>query len=423
MYILTRHNHVIDYCSGGYLCMGCYVICQDKNKTFYDCMIVDIGNKPIPDDLLINDYLYIEGNFTLVGPKAVTSVNGNAPNNAGNVTIPNMKGATSSAAGAAGLVPAPASGKQTSFLRGDGTWVVPTDTKYTHPTSGVTAGTYKSVTVNAQGHVTGGSNPTTLAGYGITDGVKKTGDTTTGKITLKSASLDNLPQVFRSDGTMFAGVRFQNTNGYLGSIGMTGAANSVAQRLGSDGNLYPILDSSNYNNYAPTKTGGGASGTWGINISGNAAKDSAGQQINTTYIKGLSASNATLTYTKGNGTTGTVTVNNVATATDADKLDGYHYTDIINNAKASVSSGVMGVPNWRGLIIIDSFNSVAYTVPSNGYIMFAYTSGSYSDLSGCLINNNMVFSAFMAPVKKGDIVKGLNISLTTKQRAVFVPCN
>lgn len=40
---------------------------------------------------------------------------------------------------------------------------------YTHPNSGVTAGTYKSVTVNAQGHVTSGSNPTTLAGYGITD--------------------------------------------------------------------------------------------------------------------------------------------------------------------------------------------------------------------------------------------------------------
>ena len=44
---------------------------------------------------------------------------------------------------------------------------------YSHPNSGVTAGTYKSVTVNAQGHVTGGSNPTTLAGFGITDGALK----------------------------------------------------------------------------------------------------------------------------------------------------------------------------------------------------------------------------------------------------------
>ena len=55
-------------------------------------------------------------------------------------------------------------------------WVtrVFTDTKYTHPNSGVAAGTYRSVTVNAQGHVTGGSNPTTLAGYGITDAAAKT---------------------------------------------------------------------------------------------------------------------------------------------------------------------------------------------------------------------------------------------------------
>lgn len=44
-----------------------------------------------------------------------------------------------------------------------------TDTVYTHPNSGVTAGTYQSVTVNTQGHVTSGTNPTTLAGYGITD--------------------------------------------------------------------------------------------------------------------------------------------------------------------------------------------------------------------------------------------------------------
>lgn len=47
-----------------------------------------------------------------------------------NTTYANMKAATASAAGAAGLVPAPAAGKQTSFLRGDGTWAVPTNTTY-----------------------------------------------------------------------------------------------------------------------------------------------------------------------------------------------------------------------------------------------------------------------------------------------------
>lgn len=41
-----------------------------------------------------------------------------------------MGAATAESAGTAGFVPAPAAGKQASFLRGDGTWVVPTDTKY-----------------------------------------------------------------------------------------------------------------------------------------------------------------------------------------------------------------------------------------------------------------------------------------------------
>ena len=48
------------------------------------------------------------------------------------------------------------------------------DTVYTHPTSGVTAGSYNKVTVDANGHVTSGSNPTTLAGYGIADAYTKT---------------------------------------------------------------------------------------------------------------------------------------------------------------------------------------------------------------------------------------------------------
>lgn len=46
-------------------------------------------------------------------------------------------------------------------------------------TTGVTAGTYKSVTVDAYGRATAGTNPTTLAGYGITDAIS-TSDTIDG---------------------------------------------------------------------------------------------------------------------------------------------------------------------------------------------------------------------------------------------------
>ena len=53
-----------------------------------------------------------------------------------------------------------------------------------HATSGVSAGTYKSVTVNSTGHVTGGTNPTTLSGYGITDAKIANGVITLGNNTI-----------------------------------------------------------------------------------------------------------------------------------------------------------------------------------------------------------------------------------------------
>lgn len=50
--------------------------------------------------------------------------------NDNNTTYSAFKGATSSAAGGSGLVPAPAATNATQYLRGDGTWATPPDTKY-----------------------------------------------------------------------------------------------------------------------------------------------------------------------------------------------------------------------------------------------------------------------------------------------------
>lgn len=44
-----------------------------------------------------------------------------------------------------------------------------------HPLSGVAAGSYTRVDVNSYGHITAGSNPTTLPEYGITDAVSALG--------------------------------------------------------------------------------------------------------------------------------------------------------------------------------------------------------------------------------------------------------
>lgn len=84
------------------------------------------------------------------------------------------------------------------------------------------------------------------------------------------------------------------------------------------------------NGLAPKRDGNAShflagDGTWKVVPSASSAtsatkatQDSRGQQIDTTYIKSITASNATLTLTKGNGTTSTVTINNVAHATKAD---------------------------------------------------------------------------------------------------------
>ena len=63
----------------------------------------------------------------------------NVPWTDNNTTYSSMTAATASSAGQGGLVPAPAAGKQTSFLRGDGTWAIPTNTTYDNATT-TTAG-------------------------------------------------------------------------------------------------------------------------------------------------------------------------------------------------------------------------------------------------------------------------------------------
>ena len=104
-----------------------------------------------------------------------------------NTTYSNMGGATSSAAGSAGLVPAPAAGKQASFLRGDGTWVVPTNTTYAK------------------------ANTTTL-------GLVMIGYAENGK---------NYPVELDGSGKMFVNVPWTDTNTTYGVVGANGSTGLV----------------------------------------------------------------------------------------------------------------------------------------------------------------------------------------------------
>lgn len=86
------------------------------------------------------------------------------------------------------------------------------------------------------------------------------------------------------------------------------------------GNMKGNINASGYNITATKFIGnlqGKADSAANADLATKANQDSQGQVINTTYIKSITASNATLTVTKGNGTTSTITINNVGNSTKA----------------------------------------------------------------------------------------------------------
>lgn len=96
------------------------------------------------------------------------------------------------------------------------------------------AGTYKNVTVDAQGRVTAGTNPTTISGYGITDAYTKA--------ELNAGQLDNryytetevnAALALKVDDTEIASVNLLRADKYL-------AAQNIANMSYTDGNLTRI---------------------------------------------------------------------------------------------------------------------------------------------------------------------------------------
>lgn len=141
--------------------------------------------------------------------------------------------------------------------------------------------------------------------------------------------------------------------GNLLSIGGAGGGELLAEWSGGDkgighlyyrnrrdsGNLWSdwrtVAFTSDINSFSPTKTGGGASGTWGINISGNAAS-----------------------------------------ATNADKLDGYHASDLLSKMQGVLPKTAAEVGQFRELVVNDSHQ---IKLPDGGtWAYFVYTYNSWS---------------------------------------------
>lgn len=132
-----------------------------------------------------------------------------------------------------------------------------------------------------------------------------------------------------------------------------------------------ILDSSNYNSYAPTKTGGGASGTWGINVSGNAA-----------YPQGFQSRVTSATW--GNQTGTLITDWHTSNGGDIQFRD--------NSGKLNVITDGFFYQNEGKNLVLDSVNYTNYAatkshthsyylgaVSANGFYGMARPDGNTSD--------------------------------------------
>ena len=146
-----------------------------------------------------------------------------------------------------------------------------------------------------------------------------------------------------------------------------------------------VLTHRNYTIYTVTKTGGGASGTWGISITGNAATATTAQYLasNSRMDYGWNG----LNYFNINGTAGTaVKANNTPTTAwwhilrfNHANSSGY-YTDLAVPFNANslyykrVAAGALVNGKW--VRILDELNYTAYVNPAN-FVTSLGTNGNY----------------------------------------------
>jgi len=108
---------------------GTWQVPPDTNTTYGAATAAALGLVKVGSNITV-----ASGTISLTKQNVTNALGYTPPAQDTNTTYTNMTGASSSAAGKAGLVPAPAKGKQASFLRGDGTWQVPTNTTYSNAT-------------------------------------------------------------------------------------------------------------------------------------------------------------------------------------------------------------------------------------------------------------------------------------------------
>jgi len=175
------------------------------------------------------------------------------------------------------------------------------------PTTGAVVISNTGVTSNVAGtgiSVSGATGAVTITNTGVTSIVAGTGISISGATGAVTVTNSGVTSVNGSSGAITGVLTTSNYSSTLDSVYLKGTTSpstpgNFTLSIGNNGSysyvqshssqpLYlnplgnavfigsgnTVLHSGNYNSYAPTLTGGGASGTWGINITGNSATTS-----------------------------------------------------------------------------------------------------------------------------------------------------
>ena len=249
-------------------------------------------------------------------------------------------------------------------------------------TTGVKAGTYTKVTVDTYGRVTVGDNPTTLAGYGITDAYTKT--EADGKyVTIATPQTITGQKTFTKNIAMNSGIGlsysgntvFRNTSG-----------STVISSYGDSGMLYfrPNGDTSDVGVVQINKQGHINGVSAGFKGGVSAARLSATEyvQIGDAYLKWDAANNAVYVIKKD----GTTPV-------------GFYSTDWLSAKGVSMSGAQTGT--------LDSLNDVEITDPVNGQAL-KYDAASKKWVNGTIDSFNV--NQMWAELKKADSSKVIDAS-------------
>ncbi|MGZ3782065.1 MAG: beta strand repeat-containing protein, partial [Pseudobdellovibrionaceae bacterium] len=266
-------------------------------------------------------------------------------------------------------------------------------TALTLSNSGVTSGTYNSVTVDAKGRVTAGTNPTTLSGYGITDAVKNLGG-----VGNMSAGLDANKPGTPASGDLFVTTDSQKIYRYNGV-----SWDIVSSAGGTGGTVTSITAGTGLTGGAITGSGTIGLGTelTGVNslsTTGFLKRTGAGAYSTSSSISLSSDISGTLpvanggtgqtTYTDGqlligNSTGNTLTKSTLTAGTGISITNGSGAITIANTGLTGTSSFSGDVSGTASTTSVDKIKgtAVSATAPTSGQFLVYNGTTQYAPVS------------------------------------------